>query len=463
MEEVGMKKILGLVALLLVVSPALAVDNATIAYTLEIGGNNHAAQVKAGTAVAYTAGNPADGQAVSGGTLNWAVRATVTGEHGGFPAYGAANLVWDLELRDAANNLVAVGKGAPGTAGFYSSINDGTAGNPLQAAAFAFGYADGPGDPAHIYDAVSANGPHLAQKTYPSTNAFPAGAPSDGSLSGKLVGMGAGYQDFKASSGTERPGVGVEGTFDVGCTGLASGPVAEGQIDLTGLGGAYTLKVVAGNGNNVLRGDMEYSCNGDASGNFAVKADVVTGDTITFTVPVTCQAPVVASVASRRTHGGVDFDLPIATAGAATIEPRQNGPQTLVLTFDQDLDVAVAPTSSLGTAAVNPANHKEVLVTGMGAITDGSCVSITVTGAKAGNGNCLSAAKTIKITALFGDVNQSGGVDAGDIGQVKLQSLKPITASNYLKDVNVSGGIDAGDIGQVKLRSLKVVPATCTN
>jgi len=469
-----MKKILGLVALTLVATaPVMAADNATIAYQLELGGNNHAAQVKAGTAVPYTAGNPADGQTLTTATLNYAVRVTVSGEHGGagLIAYGAANLVWDLELRDAGNNLVAIGKGAPGTAGFYSSINDGTAGNPLAAAAFAFAFDLDPtvaGDPGRIFDPVSANGPHLAQKTYPSTNAFPAGAPSDGSLLGKLIGMGAGYQDFKASDGTERAGVGigtVGGTIgSEGCYALATGPVAEGQIDLTGVpNGAYTLKLVAGNGNNVLRGDSDYFCGGNASGNFAVKADAVVGDTISFNllIPVSCgTVPALASATSVRTHGGVDFALPLALTGAATVEPRQNGPQTIVLTYSAAM--SGTPVASVGTATLT--NPTTVTVTGLGTIVDGSCVAVTVSGLKCAADNVTAVpAATVKVVALFGDVNQSGGVDAADIGQVKLQSLKPITASNYLKDVNVSGGIDAADIGQVKLRSLKVTPATCSN
>jgi len=474
MEEVGMKKILGLVALTLVATaPVMAADNATIAYQLEIGGNNHAAQVKAGTAVPYTAGNPADGQTVTTSPVNWATRVTVTGEHGGagLIAYGAANLVWDLELRDAANNLVAVGKGAPGTAGFYSSINDGTAGNPLAAAAFAFAFDLDPtvaGDPGRIFDPVSANGPHLAQKTYPSTNAFPAGAPSDGSLLGKLIGMGAGYQDFKASDGTERAGVGigtVGGTIgSEGCYALATGPVAEGQIDMTGLpNGTYTLKLVAGNGNNILRGDSDYFCGGNATGNFAVKADAVVGDTISFiwSAPVTCTTvPVLASASSVMNHGGVDYGIPLALTGAASIEPRLGGPQKIVLTYSAA--VSGTPVASVGTATLT--TPTTVTVTGLGTAVDGSCVAVTVSGLKcAADNTTVVAAATVKVTALLADVDQSGGVDITDIGATKQQSLKPITASNFLRDVNVDGAIDILDIGQVKQKSLKVTPVTCSN
>lgn len=462
-----MKKILGLVACLALVSTAFAVDP-TVTYTLQLGGDNHAADLKAGNPVPYTPGSTADGQLVaSPAKVSWAVEAKVEGTFNTYDVFGAANLVWDLELRDSSNNLVAIGKGSASTQGWYSDVNDGTGTDPLQAAAFAYGLDANAGvaGPGRVFDTPEANGPHMAQKTYPSTEAFPAGAPIDGSLLGKLIGMGAGYQDYKVES-TERGGVGIVGTFDGGaCTGLGTGPIAEGQINMTGLpSGTYTLKLLAGNGNNFLRGDKA-ACTGNNNENFAVKvaANMVVSDDISFVWDAgvqPCTDPVLTAAVSRKTHGAAgDFDQPINLSGTVSTEPRAGGPSTIVLTYDQTLDAGTLPTVSMGTAAVS---GNQVTITGLGAITDGACVAITVSGAKAATGACFSPAVTIKIRSLLADVNASGGVDAADIGQVKLQSLKPLTAANFLRDVNVSGGIDAADIGQTKLRSLKVTPDACS-
>jgi hypothetical protein len=43
----------------------------------------------------------------------------------------------------------------------------------------------------------------------------------------------------------------------------------------------------------------------------------------------------------------------------------------------------------------------------------------------------------------FGDVNDSGRVDAGDASLVRQQTHQPVTPSNFREDVNAIGCIDA--------------------
>lgn len=257
-----------------------------VAYSLEIGGDNHFAEWKATPRqrVAYTRGSGADGQSIyNGNYLNYAVVLEASGIHSqpGHPSdgkeiFGAANVVFNLELLDASNNPV-------GDAIFKSIINDGN-GDPLASAAFSLGFTLQGLPPGRLIDPTTLGGPRLEPIfTYPTA---PVG-------SGTLIGMGAGFKEWiRTGSGITLPGVGMvtvpgpnPATPNVGRrNGLGIVPVAEGQIDISNLPvGTYTLKVTPGNGNNVLRGDydMVLASNRPA---FAVAANEAVGDTITFVV-----------------------------------------------------------------------------------------------------------------------------------------------------------------------------------
>lgn len=484
-----MKKILGLIALMsLLAAPASA---SKLEYFLQLGGENHVNDYNAGQTPLYTQGSEADDHVVTNNTVNWSVRVEASGDYNGAPIVGAANIVFDLVLTKDGNP-VNVGKGGPGVAGYYSNINDGVNQgghnedtpygvlHPLLAA-FAYSYTGISGsatlDPGRIFDEALLNGPHLKRRTYPTAMGYCLPEPPAGRCStagpGVLAGMGAGYEQFigefwGGGAGQERAGVGMVGDLSGGqgfCFGLGKGVIAEGQIDTTGLpGGTYTLTLMAGNGNNVLRGDLpNFDCGAGTDGNFAVKADDVVGDSITFIVPVTgCTVPpALVSAVSRRTHAGTDYDIPLNLTGNATSEPRINGVQKLVLKYDKAIGGTPAVGLSAGTLGAVTMSGDELTIN-MSGVPDGTCLAVTVNGVGcADNPGNVAPTHGVLVTSLYCDVNNNRVVNSTDIAIVKSQSGVGISGTNFRNDVNASGTINSTDIAIVKSRSGVIPAVTC--
>jgi len=258
-----------------------------VSYTVQLGGDNHAAEWKAGQRVMYTPGGADDDQVYSvGEVVNWDVVVEAGGVHvmpgspsDGFPIQGAANLVYDLELHQgtAAGPLVT-------TARFFSSINDGTNGDPTENAAFALSYNVGNAGPARVFDPAAAGGPYLGVYLYPVSHDYPK-PDSPNVAPGVLGGMGAGYPYWDQEIGSSlftTPGVGMALLPD-GSPGLGVVPITEGQIDTTLMEpGTYTLRIIPGGGINVLRGDVDLGPGAPPVYSFAVAANTVVGDEISF-------------------------------------------------------------------------------------------------------------------------------------------------------------------------------------
>lgn len=277
----------GLVALCCAAQAGAATN---VAYTLEVGGDNHAAAYHAGSKQFFTPGSTADGQIFgSGGLVTWGVRIALTGTHAGvtipgnqYAPNGVANFVFDLELHSGS-----VGGPLVTTAQFQSTIMNGTAPDNLTAsAAFALAFNVNTLGPGRVVDTLLNGGAlcggvdnsldKLKSATYPTNEV---------QTLGKLVGMGAGYNAWKACCGTAQttPGIGLNGVLPNagGLSGLGTNTVVcEGQIGNLTLG-TYVLKITPAAGNNVLRGDVNLATDQNS---FAVAADTTTGDTITFTI-----------------------------------------------------------------------------------------------------------------------------------------------------------------------------------
>jgi len=351
----GMTK-LATAVLILVAAPALA--DSLIEYELQLGGDNHASDIKADPIVrtAYTAGNPADGQTFEAGDLNWATTIQVSGTHSqsghpsdGLATQGVANFVFDLELREgsATGPLVS-------TADFYSSIHDGTgaltcapggrdwmAGHVLPSlaefcagSAFAFTYdiaglGWGYGRVIEALDVGDYTGPFMEIGWYPTVDAD----------NGRILGTSAGYGQWSRTGGfatRTTKGVGLPGPYP---DGLGIVPVVEGQIDTSQLDpGTYVLVLVAGAGHNVLRGDVDL-VNEDAPA-FAVPANQVNGDMITFTITASAAPPMAETAASWKYHtcAGSDSEIDVLDrTGGLDIETRQGSVTKLVVGFDADI------------------------------------------------------------------------------------------------------------------------------
>lgn len=292
---------------------AVAAGSSKIEFILETGGDNHAddyeADADADDWPQFTPGTTDGSTSVAlGEDLTWAVRVLVHGEYNdpdpdGDPInrhddydfehevvlgpgdyrypLGAANLVFDLQVKDSQGQLVPLGhanvvNGQPTTGGFWSSINDGDAdgargqtlgADPLANAAFASSYSIGGlgAGGGRLIDPTTAGGPNMDHWSLPSAAGWPA---ESFASQGVLAGFGAGYLSFDGGSDYV-PGVGMAGTMasESGCgSGLVPyeapnaypQPLFEGQINTRGLtGGTYTLEVKATTyGNNIIHGQV---------------------------------------------------------------------------------------------------------------------------------------------------------------------------------------------------------------
>ncbi len=449
----------------------------------------------------FTPGNPDDDQVFHvGDIITWDLKVAVDPEGAhetdpaggpghGYKPNGLANLVFNLQLEDTSGGLITsfAGGSAPWVLdqqGFFSAINDNTGGDPDRKAAFALSF--------NCADPTLGRGPGRAidqlNDTTPPNGGPDLGGPLDAEgkgtftypsvVGGSLLGQGCGYQRwyryYSNKTLNTTPGVAMEYFYQFNNptpqTGLGVVPICEGQLNTKDMApGTYVLRAVPGAGINVLRGDVDLVAYSSASvASFAVGANVVQQDTITFTLqpPVVCTNPVLASAVSRRIHGGaVSYDIPL-TIGApgtnAAAECRQGGPQQIVLTYDQDIAGAPAVTLSAGTlngAPIVSGNTLTINIT-PGSVPDQSCLAIGVSGITDLTGQCAANAADLRLAFMYGDVNNSRSVTALDIGLVKAQSGKPVDATNYKMDVNCSNSITALDIGLVKAQSGK--STTCT-
>jgi hypothetical protein len=344
----------------------------------------------------YSAGDPTDGQVFDltvqdpVTVVTWDAVVSAGGSHenptwdGGFLSdgisqiNGVANLVFDLELREGTPGGPLVGVNP-----FFSVINDGDTGDPLELAAFthiAFhgdandfpGNTVSNGPPSgtgagRIFDPVNQGGVNMDRVQYPSgvlggsdhpggrrTPGYIAGVAEAGfpleSLDGKLIGMGVGYSQFSAASNVAGVGIDInaatepypgQGYNDDGGTyrGLAPRPVVEGQIDLSLLDtGTYCLVLVVPSDkpegqvlNNIFRGDVSVTSGTPGILPFGIPADDEIGDDICFDVTgISSVTHTLVSAESVKRHGdpvsGTDAAIALNltnTGNQATREPRR--------------------------------------------------------------------------------------------------------------------------------------------
>jgi len=507
----------------------------TIAYTLEIGGDNHEAQYKNEENVAFTPGLPNPTTAFVG-LITWDVVVAVTGSDvEGHPVQGAANLVFNLELQDEAGNPVVPAK-------FLSTINDGNCDSvralnnglcePFERAAFCLGWdvdmdydgvPDGNGPPfgpGRLYDPVGVGGPYLDRAQFPSTSYHGGGRITGGLYTGdcngnliedsteldgttdadsngildvcenglvdlpgtageplypyRLAGMGAGYSQFSATANCLGVGLDLGSVTPAWAApgqviGIGIKPVAEGQIDMTGLPpGTYKLVLtVPENANNVV---PPLFVPGDPGG-FAVEAEQVIGDEVLFyydfhpdPLPVT---PVAwKSIGVHGPCGELAIDLD-PTDTAATTEPRMCGLEKLAVVFDGDLYEALyqpggvaitGPGLTLVAESIATTNSlNDTLVLTLAGKIDRTCYTIDV------NNVCVLspyADPTCNVATLIGDVNNNQCVNTIDVTMIKASMGMP-PCSRPRADLNCSGTVNTIDMALAKSRIILPSCITC--
>jgi hypothetical protein len=338
--EVGtMIKLWKLAAIVAILISGQALGQGDVALTVELGGDNGTPTYNPPiNNVAFTPGDDANGQTfVSPAIITWDVVAEVSDSGDTVKVNGLANLVFDLIVTETAG-------GTKVNAAFFSTVNDGSSTPDLrrsqQNAAFCsvFNVAGNGGEGGRVFDGCLDGGPYMDRVEYPVTSVF-SGTILTGDLAGnyrpaavdveagELLGMGCGYSKYEpagqlwlydqlgyydcedelAPGGNNTAGVGREWiasgwgdpsmpVFDFwpGLHGThavngphaptALSPIAEGQIDMSGLpSGEYRIDVIAGNCNVLMNDQDPEDCTSDClTGDFAVAADSVADDYITF-------------------------------------------------------------------------------------------------------------------------------------------------------------------------------------
>ncbi len=464
---------IALMVVMLAGSTALA--QSVVSYDLQLGGDNHADSIKAGTRVHYTPGSAADGQVFAPGVLDWAMALEVTGNHSqpghpsdGLPTQGVANFVFHLRLETDTGELVT-------EVDYYSTIHDGGFGLPCETcyggytipdpepfcagAAFAFSFALNHWGPGRVFEAIQSQeytGPFMEVSMLPTVDV------GNTSGVGQLLGMGAGYGRWSRGGGfatrTTR-GVGLQD----GQWGIV--PVVEGQIDTSLLApGTYVLKLTPGTGTNVLRGDVDL-VSAPSTGQievqaFAVPANQAIGSEISF--EITAAAPVLVSAESVMNHGAagdLGIDMPLIGGG---VEPRVGGPAQLVLAFDQNVFGSGGPVLDdvwLSHGFVDAVTFDgNVVIVDVSGVPNATVLEVEFPGIVNGSGQASEDALCIRV--LTGDVNGDGVVSVTDMVAVRNMLNQPVTAANCHMDVDADGTVAVTDMETVR-NALIMTVGTC--
>ncbi len=239
----------------------------------------------------------------------------------------------------------------------------------------------------------------------------------------------------------------MQGTPDAGsvdATGLIRIAIANNKVGNPGAGAVLTL--VSG---------RNFAGNGDATITKTSAIDSTADGSYTLVGNAACALPVsLIDVVSRKTHGAVDFNIPLPLTGNQGIECRTGQPAAgahkLVFRFANPLTSVTDANVTSGsgsvdkpTSGIDPADSHQYIanLTGVG---NAQRITVTLTGVTDSVGNS-SASVSVTLGLLLGDVNSSGRVDGSDLTSLRQESLKPVDDANFRNDVNGSGRIDGRD------------------
>lgn len=208
-------------------------------------------------------------------------------------------------------------------------------------------------------------------------------------------------------------------------------------VDAATPAGEYTLELT-----NLRIGDLNFDA-----------ANVTSVSNLTVTVASSATPPVITAAVSRKLHGATAYDVDMLAAGA--VEPRRGGPTTVVVTFDQPIQLAPgvdpAVTASNGTVGLLTVDGAALTVELSGA-ADREALSLAFPGVAAAASAAAVCADSVCVGVLLGDAASSGStlpdgvVNIYDIISIKSVLDKPVTAANFLNDVSGPGNDPSDDV-----------------
>ncbi|HEU0210149.1 MAG TPA: dockerin type I domain-containing protein [Candidatus Udaeobacter sp.] len=215
-------------------------------------------------------------------------------------------------------------------------------------------------------------------------------------------------------------------------------------------------QMLAGNFDNVISGERLYTS--DGIGSFIVtytEQDKVTLSDFALVQRLT-------GAVSRRNHGGVDYDIPLALSGNPTVECRNTGGNyTLIFTLVNDIvsgnvDLATQGSGDLAGPPVFKGNTIQVDLTG---VTNQQTITVYLTNVT-DNFDQVLPDTAVSMSILIGDTSGNGIVNASDVSQTKAAVGQPVSNANFRRDVTVNGVINASDVSLVKSKSGNGLPST---
>ena len=157
------------------------------------------------------------------------------------------------------------------------------------------------------------------------------------------------------------------------------------------------------------------------------------------------------SAASRKTQGGLTFDIALPLSGTAGVEPRCGPNEFIIFTFSNNITAVDSTTSSCGTVVSTTIDNTDAH--NVDVQTNGACnqqdVVITLNGVHDDQGNTLSSA-AVTVGILYGDVDGDRRITLADQNQIKAHRGQTVDGSNFENDINCSGVIDANDLLAVR-------------
>jgi glucose/arabinose dehydrogenase len=175
-------------------------------------------------------------------------------------------------------------------------------------------------------------------------------------------------------------------------------------------------------------------------------------------------SPMLVSAASRKTHGGIPFDIALPLAGPRGVECRSggtNGSYTMIFKFALPISsvggATVSGVGSVSSRMIDSSNTRQYIVNLTG-VANAQYVMVSLSNVVDIVGNVAS---TVSATmgVLVGDTTANGMVNSSDISEVQSQSGQLATANNFREDVTVNGMINSSDIALVQSQSGMALPS----